>query len=255
VPVSKKERLEKELHTAIAQGDLELALAVTEDLVDHEPEDSRHHTSRGVVLAKLGRLEEALDELDEALDIDREDERAWYSKGCILMDAGKLRPSLACFYKSLDIDPGHLKSRNRFLKCLSLMQGEGRDIEHESEIIHDGPSLVKEEQDGRQLEEDEGPSWMDMISETGSPSQKREKEPVFERPPLPEEEPDIFDDRDRGASLLDEEMFDDEYEETEDWEEGGDEVDFEEEGWEDEEEGGEEWEDSEPVGTLSLIHI
>lgn len=243
MPVSKLERLNKELQSAIASGDLELALAVTEDMVDFDPDSSRHHTSRGVVLAKLERTEEALEELDEALELDVDDERAWYSKGCILMDSGRPRPALACFYKSLDLDPGQLKARDRFLKCLAMMQDQETDEEVQEEIRHDEGVFHSEE---TVTEPEEGePSWMDMIETDEDSGPTSVETPVFERPPLPDEEPDLSETGYGKGTFLDEDMFDEEEseDEFEDWgEEDEEEEEFEEE---------DEWEeDEEPVGVI-----
>lgn len=246
--ISKIERLKRELQSAVSQGDLELALAVTDDLVETDPEDSRNHTSRGVILAKLSRIEEALEEMDEAIEIDNEDEKAWYSKGCILMDSGRARPALACFYKSLDLDPGQDKARDRFLKCLTMMQDLLKDDEEVPGMFHDGPTLIREDEDGNPVQEDDASSWRTMI-EGNQKTVEKAHVPVFERPPLPKNEPDIFNEDPRRRSILDDDMFEgpqveDEFEDWEDEDETEDEVDWSED--EDDDRAGED----EPVGTV-----
>ena len=232
---SRLERLKRELDSAISEGDLELALDVTTDMVDLDPKSPIHHTSRGVVLAKLNRLEEALKELDRAIDIDPEDPKAWYSKGCILMDNGRPRPALACFYKALDVDPAQERARNRFNRCLDMMAARKETLKEE-EILHEGPTLIREESEMTTL----FPGKMQGADEK-RPLEREAGE--MERPPLPVEEPELPRTRRRGGSLLDEDMFEDEEEEgeEEEWEEAEEE---ELESWEGEEAEEEEWEES-----------
>ncbi len=247
--ISRIERLKRELQSAVSQGDLELALAVTDDMVDTDPEDSRNHTSRGVILAKLSRIEEALEELDEAIGIDNEDEKAWYSKGCILMDSGRARPALACFYKSLDLDPGQEKARERFLKCLKMMQDLLKGDDEDPTLFYEGPTLIREDEDGNPVQEDDASSWRTMIDGTGGTVEKAHV-PVFERPPLPEEEPDIFDEDPKRRSILDDDMFEGPQDDFEDWDDE-DEAQEEDDGVDWSEDGEEDWTgDDEPIGTV-----
>jgi tetratricopeptide (TPR) repeat protein len=246
VSISRLERLNRELQAAVNEGNLELALAVTEDMVEMDSDSSRHHTSRGVVLAKLDRTVEAIDELDTALDLDPEDGRAWYSKGCILMDAGKSRPALACFYKTLDLEPENIRARDRFLKTLSMMQERPEIEDVSSEIMMEDPS-GRVGQEEETFSESGKASWKDMIEDEAEPEVEEVSIPAVERPPLPDEEPEIFADSGKD-SLLDSDLFDedDETEGFEEWE--GDE---EEEEWTEEDD--EEWEDDddgEPVGII-----
>ena len=236
--VSKIERLNRELQSAVSSGDLELALAVTDDMVDIDPDSSRHHTSRGVVLAKLDRTDEALEEMDEALALDVDDERAWYSKGCVLMDIGRPRPALACFYKSLDLGPGQLKARDRFLKCLALMQEGETAVEDETQ--HEDTYSYSQAEETQPASEEVTPSWTDMIQTDDDSDPEGGEAPVIERPPLPDEEPDLSETDHDGSSLLDDDMFD-ETEPDEDFEDWGVEDEEEDEGW---------GEDDESVGVI-----
>ena len=221
--VSKKERLKKELDSAISDSDLELALAVAEDMVSLEPESAESHTSRSVILAKLGRIEESVKEIDEALSIDDSDPKAWYSKGCILMDNDMSRPALACFYKSLDLDPSQKRGRNRFIRCLDQMMSEG--TETVKEIYQEGPALFKED-----------PSVKPVYKADFSDD---DDEDLPEGEPLPDEEPDLPA-RGRDGSYLDDDLFDDDVVEAEEW---GDDEDLDEvESWGDDED--------EPVGSI-----
>jgi tetratricopeptide (TPR) repeat protein len=237
--VSRKERLKKELASAISGGDLELALAVTEDMVELMPDDPESHTSKGVILAKLDRFEEAIESIDEALGIDKEDPKAWYSKGCILMDNGRSRPALACFYKSLDIDPTEERARSRFNRCLDQMK-QKKNIESHPELYHDGPSLIREDSEGR-------PIFKADFSGDVDDNEDDDEEP--KRATIPEEPPSIPRKRRKG-SLLDDDLFEED-EEEEEWESEEEEEDeFDE--WEDEEEDEfeEEDEDEEPLGSI-----
>ncbi len=224
--VSKKERLKKELDSAIADGDLDLALAVAVDMVELEPDDAESHTSRSVILSKLGRIEESIKEIDEALSIDDNAPKVWYSKGCILMDNDRSRPALACFYKSLDLDPSQERVRTRFTRCLDKMISEMEETVQE--IYQEGPALFKEDPSVKPVFKAD---FTDHV----------EDEETSDKEPLPEEEPDLPPRR-RGGSLLDDDLFDDDDggDESEDW---GDDEDIDEvESWGDDEDG--------PVGSI-----
>lgn len=239
--ISKVERLRRELESAIRISDMDLALAVCDDLIDLDPEISEFHVSKGVILAKIGRIAESIEEIDEAITLNKEDQKAWYSKGCILMDNGKVRPALGCFYKSLDLDPNHVKSTNRFLRCLELMRQEDRARDDlTGGIYHDGPSLVSE---------DEKPVFNATFEEEEDEDEEDEYED--EAPDLPDEAPDLPRRRKKG-SLLDDDLFDDE--EDEEWGEFDEDEDeeFEEDEEDDEEDDWDDFDEDEevPVGFL-----
>ncbi len=218
--ISKIERLQKEMDRAITEGDLDLALAVTDDMVNLDPEVSKHHVSKGVIMAKLGDTDGAIEELDNALEIDDQDDKAWYSKGCVLMDDGRTRPALACFYKSLDIEPTQNRVRDRFNRCLDLMIKETTEEPESEEVYFEGPKLISEDR-------------KDLIPD-------QDEEPEEE-----EEEPEIPIRKKREGSYLDEDLFVDEEDEEE---EEDDDEDLEEvEDWGDDEEDEEDDDDSDWV--------
>jgi tetratricopeptide (TPR) repeat protein len=149
---TKIQRLKRELDSAIADNDFELALESINDMIKLDHDNDQYWNSRGVILSKLDLVEESLLAFDQALEFNPKEARIWYSKGCVLMDNDKHRAALACFYKSLDSDPAFEKARDRFLRCLDdlvLLDQANIDEAEEEETIHE------DNMDEEEIEENE----------------------------------------------------------------------------------------------------
>lgn len=65
---TKIQRLKRELDSAIADNDFELALESINDMIKLDHDNDQYWNSRGVVLSKLGLIEESLQAFDQALE-------------------------------------------------------------------------------------------------------------------------------------------------------------------------------------------
>jgi len=248
--ISKIERLKKEMDRAISEGDLDLALAVTDDMVNLDPDVPIHHVSKGVIMAKLGDIEGAIEELDNALEIDDQDDKAWYSKGCVLMEDGRTRPALACFYKSLDIDPSQKRVRDRFNRCLDQMIGETVEEPESKEVYFEGPKLISEDRKDFIPDQDE---------EIEEEEEEEPEKPIRKKKNGSYLDEDLFSDEDDDEDDDDEENEDEhedgDLEEVEDWGDDDDEEDDDDSDWVDEDEDDEELASSIKCRCGSTINI
>jgi tetratricopeptide (TPR) repeat protein len=87
------------------RGELQAALAATDEAIRLSPRDGRAWTRRGRILHDLGRLEEAEKAHDRAIRLEPEYSRMWSRRGIVRLGRGNIQGAMADFDEALRLDP------------------------------------------------------------------------------------------------------------------------------------------------------